>query len=174
MELIETVTVGASGAASIDFAAIPQTYTDLVILVSSRTNYGSVADYIRVQVNSSGSSYTTSEIYSYQYSVYGSGNTSISTNVALKGATGANATSSTFGIGTVYIPNYTSSNPKIITIEAFGIHNDTTTGGSLVGGQWTGTSAISAVSISGLGSQVQYSTASLYGIKAGSGGATIS
>lgn len=37
-QIIQTVTVGAGGAASIDFSSIPQTYTDLKILLSGRTN----------------------------------------------------------------------------------------------------------------------------------------
>ena len=35
-KLIETVTVGVGGAASIDFTSIPQTYKDLLFVVSGR------------------------------------------------------------------------------------------------------------------------------------------
>ena len=34
---IATVTVGAGGAASIDFTSIPGTYTDLLVLISARS-----------------------------------------------------------------------------------------------------------------------------------------
>ena len=36
---LSTVTVGAGGAASIDFTSIPSTYTDLQILCSLKTSY---------------------------------------------------------------------------------------------------------------------------------------
>ena len=38
MKLIEAKTVGAGGIASIEFTSIPQTYTDLKILVSAKDN----------------------------------------------------------------------------------------------------------------------------------------
>jgi hypothetical protein len=52
-ELITSSTVGSGGAASITFTAIPQTYTDLKILYSTR-NSGSGDPWYQVliQVNS--------------------------------------------------------------------------------------------------------------------------
>ena len=41
---IQTVTVGSGGAASIDFTSIPQTYTDLKIVLSARTNRANATD----------------------------------------------------------------------------------------------------------------------------------
>ena len=38
MTPIQTVTVGSGGAANITFSNIPQTYTDLVIKISARSN----------------------------------------------------------------------------------------------------------------------------------------
>jgi hypothetical protein len=34
MTALSTVTVGAGGAATIDFTSIPQTYTDLIVKIS--------------------------------------------------------------------------------------------------------------------------------------------
>ena len=41
-KLIETVTVGSGGAASIEFSSIPQTYTDLKVVYSLRSTNSSV------------------------------------------------------------------------------------------------------------------------------------
>ena len=62
-KLIETVTVGSGGAASIEFGSIPQTYTDLVLVGSLRStstssNTGEY-DAFGYRFNSSTSGYTT-------------------------------------------------------------------------------------------------------------------
>jgi hypothetical protein len=37
-KLIETVTVGSGGAANIEFTSIPQTYTDLKLVISGKND----------------------------------------------------------------------------------------------------------------------------------------
>ena len=63
--LISTVTVGAGGAASIDFNSIPGTYTDLLLVVSVRsTRPAATNDGLFMSINGSGSSTTGSGINS--------------------------------------------------------------------------------------------------------------
>jgi len=50
--LLETITVGAAGAASVTFNSIPQTgYTDLVIKASPRSDRANVKDTIDLKFN---------------------------------------------------------------------------------------------------------------------------
>ena len=167
-KLISSVTVGSGGAANIDFTSIPQTYTDLLIKVSARTNRALENDEISVRLNAN-----TSSIYTYR-SINGNGTSTGSnteTNTTrfrnLNDISAANATSNTFGNTEIYIPNYanTSSN-KSVSFNSTGENNATL---SLVGmgaGLFGSTSAITSIELfPRIGPNfVQYSTAYLYGI----------
>jgi hypothetical protein len=161
MELIQAVTVGAGGAATIDFTSIPQTYTDLVIKLSSNAS-GSTP---RVRFNSSSSS-----IYKEKL-LYGQGNSaagaSASSNTWFEWiALGNYATSNFFGNCEFYIPNYTGSNNK--TILSDGITEVNATSGNniyLDAGLWSSGSAISVIQLyNSSGVFNQYTTAYLYGV----------
>ena len=65
MELIQAVTVGAGGAAFIDFTSIPQTYTDLKIVVSGRTDRVRSNDGSYMTLNFNGSSANRTDKYLY-------------------------------------------------------------------------------------------------------------
>ena len=60
---IATVTVGAGGAASIEFTSIPSTYTDLQVLVSTRASNASIINNQRWTFNSSSTGYSYKELY---------------------------------------------------------------------------------------------------------------
>jgi hypothetical protein len=77
-------------------------------------------------------------------------------------------TAFTFGNSEAYIPNYTSSNNKSVSIDTVVENNSSTVNiVALNAGLWSNTTAISLISIvPGSGSWVQYSTATLYGVKA--------
>ena len=88
---------------------------------------------------------------------------------------GANATSNTFGNTSVYIPNYAGSTNKSVSSDAVTENNATTASQQILASIWNNTSAITSIFVSDTGSNlVQNSTASLYGILRGSGGATVS
>ena len=160
-KLISSVTVGSGGASSIDFTSIPQTYTDLVLKVSSRMTNGSNNDLIYLTLNSSTSSFTTRWLY-------GSGSgTSSATDARLLGWTSNyNDTANTFGNAEVYIPNYTGSNYKSVSWDGVGENNATAAEASLSAQLWSNTAAITSVSlVPGAGTFVQYSTAYLYGVE---------
>jgi hypothetical protein len=165
--LISTITVGSGGAASIDFTSIPNTYTDLCLKTSLRTDRTSITSDMILQFNGD-----TSAAYSFRR-IYGSGSgtgsdtlSAGSTNGLSGFADGASATSSTFGNTEIYIPNYAGSTQKSWSTDGVNENNATTAYAGLYASLWTGTSAINRVTIKDYNSAnfVQYSSASLYGI----------
>ena len=78
MTPIYTVTVGAGGQAAIEFNNIPQTYTDLVIKVSSRTSANYVNGSFYLEFNDSATNRTAKRLFGA-----GSGTASSDTNLQL-------------------------------------------------------------------------------------------
>jgi hypothetical protein len=159
-QLIASVTVGAGGAASMDFTSIPSTYTDLVILMSSkRTNSGGSGSAM-MQFNG----VTTS--YSY-VRVFGNGSTASSGSGTdpLIGEAGEFSETG-YSSNYVYIPNYTSSNNKSYSADGLRENNATAAFMQFIAGLWSNTAAITSISIKPVtGTWIQYTTATLYGIK---------
>jgi hypothetical protein len=160
---ISTVTVGSGGAASIDFTSIPQTYTDLKIVLSARTDRAAAQDGLLVKLNDSTTSFTYRNLIGDGSAA---SSASASTATALR-ATGATATASVFSNGEYYLPNYTSANNKSYSTDNVLENNATTTTLNLYAGLWSNTSAVTSISIVSENSAnfVQYTTATLYGIK---------
>jgi hypothetical protein len=164
---IATVTVGAAGAASIDFTSIPSTYTDLCIKVSARDARAVVASSIVLQINgSTASSGIYRRIYgdgTSAFSDYSSGDTTVQSGHS----DGNSATANTFGNVEIYIPNYAGSANKTFLSDGVAETNATTTFMSLVAGIWANTAAITQITIKPATAVnfLQYSTATLYGIK---------
>jgi hypothetical protein len=162
--LIEKITVGAAGASSITFTSIPQTYTDLLVVLSLRSARPS-------QTNSSAKIYFNSNTSNYTWrELGGNGATAFSNNGSTPGYTyipATNATASTFGNAYIYIPNYTSSNNKSYSMDGVDETNASTIDAqTLFAGLWSNSSAITSITIEENNSStfVQYTTAYLYGI----------
>lgn len=160
MELIQAVTVGAGGAASISFTSIPATYTDFLVKGSVRTNRSDGSDWVSITL-SSGGTYT-------QKTIVGNGSSAVSDSSVPSGmATDGNtATSNTFGSFELYLPNYAGSNAKSYSLDSVSENNATTAYAQLFAGLGSGTSAVNSITFTpqyGTGF-VQYSTAYLYGI----------
>jgi hypothetical protein len=160
---IASVTVGSGGAASIDFTSIPSTYTDLCIKHSLRIGGTSVQDVVDISFNGSTASFSGRILF-------GTGAAAASTSSYTRGAgTMAewNFTANTFGNSEIYIPNYAGSNNKSLSADGVSENNGTTALAILFATLWSNTSAITSISLTpyGGGSFVQYSTATLYGIK---------
>jgi hypothetical protein len=162
-EAIATVTVGSGGAANMEFTSIPQTYTDLVIKASTRTNYGTQADACILQFNSNSSSYSMIRLQGS-----GSAASSNSNTTNIRAVTDEdNATANTFGSWEAYVPNYTLSNNKSVSLDSVMENNATAAEQNLVAGLWSNTAAITSIKLLPLNGTAfkQYSTATLYGIK---------
>jgi len=164
--LIETATVGSGGAASIAFTSIPQTYTDLMMVMSIRTNRASVADYAAVSFNSSTSSFSLRLLIGDGSTTSSNSYTTSPDSRIVGQAVGDSSTASVFSNGSLYIPNYASSNYKSYSFDAARENNTSGNEMSLGAGLWSDTAAITSIAITSWGSAtlLQYSSASLYGI----------
>jgi hypothetical protein len=158
-KLIQTTTVGVSGAASIDFTSIPQTYTDLKIVSSLRgTGAGS---QILLTFNSSTASFSSRYLF-------GDGSTTSSGTLARYAGPfpSSTFTASVFSNSELYIPNYTGSSNKSYSADSVTENNAVGSYLSFVAGLWSVTSAITSITLSTDSANfAQYSSASLYGIK---------
>lgn len=172
MELIQTVTVGAGGASEILFSSIPSTFTDLYLVCSLRSARATIGDDIVFRFNGdTGANYGWRALLGT-----GSSTTSSANGAATVGYFGicsaSSSTSSTFGNQSLYIPNYTASTAKSASVDAVSEHNGTESYQFLTANRWSGTDPINTIRVfSDTGNNfVQYSSASLYGITAGSDG----
>lgn len=165
VQIGSTVTVGAGGATSIQFTSIPQTYTDLVVKASLRSNRSPAnQDNPVIRFNSSTSNYTIRR-------VYGDGSATgaaTNTKLYLGNCPASGATASTFGNIAVYIPNYTASNNKSVSVD--GVQEDSIASAysEFAAGLWSDSAAITSIKLELDDTSrafVQYSTATLYGIK---------
>jgi hypothetical protein len=163
--LINHVTVGSAGAASIEFGAIPQTFTDLHLVVSGRSTGAVVAANISMTFNGSNSGYETRNIWGNGAAVQ---NDSSSTSFLYGSVavSGASATASVFGNSSFYILNYAGSTNKPVSMDFVTENNATTAYNVFVTGLWSNTAAINQITmVLNSGNFAQYSSASLYGIK---------
>ena len=166
--LLETITVGAAGASTVTFNSIPQTgYTDLVIKASVRTNRaGTGGDGLNLTFNGSGgTAYSDRFLRGDGASATSFTDTSAAVIYGTRATTAGN-TASTFSNTEFYIPNYTSSNYKSVSIDGVTETNATTAYAELVAGLWSNTAAITSIGISALGTIQEHSTFSLYGVSA--------
>jgi hypothetical protein len=169
----------ASAAASITFSSIPQTFTDLYLVTSLRTtrNTGDF-DGLFLRINGSSASEYSARLL---YGTGSGGGASLSTTQAEliyhHYAVTNIQTANTFANAAMYIPNYTSSSAKSISTDSVTEVNGTTNIMNISAGLWNNSSAITSISFGSNSSSdfMQYSSATLYGITAGSsGGVTVS
>ena len=167
-EAIATVTVGSGGSSSIEFSSIPQTYTDIQLLMSLRTNIASPQDQVNMRVNFD----LTAGIYAYRRLV-GEGASPSTTsgsanNLEMNWAPAANQTANVFGQHSIYFADYASSSKyKSMVIQIVNEGNSSQVFGQVLqAGLYSSNTAITSIQIYCFGSIfVQYSTATLYGIK---------
>jgi hypothetical protein len=164
-KLIQTITVGSAGAASIEFGSIPQTYTDLMLVVSGRSVYAANATAIYMRFNNdTGTNYSRRRLHGSGSSVLNGSSTdnSLIMSVFLDGAS---STASVFSNASVYIPNYAGSTQKSVSTDSATENNATEAYTTFQASLWTGTAAITSITILGDADFAQYTSASLYGIK---------
>ena len=157
--LIEAKTI-STAVANITFSSIPATYTDLKIVFSARTSGSS--DAFLIWFNGAAANLSSKNIQGYGSSTVISGGFS-----GISGGIPASSyTANTFNNAEFYIPNYTTSNFKSISLDSVPENNAVLTRQVLTAGLWSDTAAITSVTIDGNGDNlVQYSTFYLYGIK---------
>jgi hypothetical protein len=169
VKLIQTVTLGATGTSTLDLINIPQTFTDLVVLASIRTSRsGFEADDLHFRINGS-------SVNSAVRRLQGQGNSVVSgtaDNPPIGNASGS--ASDTFSNVSIYIPNYTGSAAKGVSIDSVTEHNSTFAFQVIAAHLTDSTSAVTSIGFfSTTGSNfLTDTTISLYGITKGSDGIT--
>jgi hypothetical protein len=165
-QLIASSTVGAGGAASIDFSSIPSTYTDLCLKISARVDASGGASSFNINVAINGVSTNRSWRLLEAYdgtNVWSNNNTTA--RLAVVG--GSTTTASTFNNAEIYIPNHAGSNNKSISSDFVSEQNSSTVNSlGFYAGLWSQTTAINQLTLTSTsGNFVQYTTAYLYGVK---------
>jgi hypothetical protein len=159
---IADVTV-ATPQANIEFTSIPSGYTDLKLVVSARsTSSNTFENYI---LTFNGSSQTGMSARHLFGTGTASGSATYSSGDGSVFSIPANVTTNTFGSAEIYIPNYTSSNNKSISIDNVSENNAAAGQQNLQASLWSNTAAITSIrlALSG-GNYATNSTATLYGI----------
>jgi hypothetical protein len=158
--LIASSTVGSGGASSITFSSIPQTYTDLKLELSGRSSDGNFGVLIRL--NNALSTYTGKFIEGVNTSA-----TSYNSNNALGAYLNySTQTANTFSSSSMYIANYTTSSNKSNSVDTVQESNSTSGVYSAIGAKiFADSSAITSIVLTINTLFVQYTTATLYGIK---------
>jgi hypothetical protein len=171
--LIAHTEVGSGGSASIVFNSIPQTFTDLLLVTSLRGNFADTYSRAIVNFNSTSTGYTTRILYG---SGSGSGVSLTETNRPyISVGVGTSATASTFSNDLTHIPNYRVAANKSFSTDSVSENNATNAFQFMMAHLWASTDAITSMTITPFdgSSLAQYSSATLYGITAGSDGTTV-
>lgn len=158
--LLGNITLSAS-TSSVTFSNIPQSgYTDLKIVISARFDTANTA--IKTGFNGLTTNLTTRYLYGS-----GSAASSAAANEIYAYANSSSYTANTFGNSEIYIPNYTSSSAKSVSVDAVTENNATSADMLLAAGLWNNTASITSVTLVPIsGNFVANSTFSLYGIAA--------
>ncbi len=159
---IATTNVGSGGTSTITFSSIPQTFNDLVVLMSIRSTSGNT-NATQMAVNGD----TTSGNYSA---------------IVLENAGGAagfiptpqyfvgtfqppNYTANIFSSHKVHIPSYTNARRKTWIGESAAENNATTGVADAFGVRWNNTAAITSLTFTlATGNFAEFSSITLYGI----------
>ena len=168
MTVIEHIEL-ASAASSITFSSIAADFTDLYLVTSLRTTSADTAwNDAFLRPNSATTNLSARALY-------GTGSSAASFSVSdirLYANAGA-STSNTWSNSSIYLPNYAGSSNKSVSIDSVSENNSTTAIQAILAGLWSQTTAISSLEIvSGAGNFAIGSSATLFGITAGSDGTT--
>jgi hypothetical protein len=154
----------ASSAASVTFSAIPSTYTDFEILVSAR-NTDTGTTYLDLTINSDGATNYSGTRLEGNGATVGSNRYSSAVKINTFRISCSTDTANTFSGGSIYIPNYTTTAAKPISMISHEETNSTTAYINAQAALYRGSSAITSFTLtSAIGSFVANSSFYLYGI----------
>jgi hypothetical protein len=171
--LIETKTVGTA-TNTLQFTSIPQTYTDLYITLSVRTSIADNIGYTTLRVNNATTNWTTRHMQGNGAAVASSSGTGAPDFFG----SGGNTTANTFGNGSVYIPNYTGSANKSLSIDFVSENNASGAFSAMqriVAALWSNSAAITSFEVvaDGVTNLSVGTTVSIYGILKGTDGIVV-
>ena len=163
-ESIATITVGSGGAVNATFTSIPQTYTNLQLRCMGKSSYsgtGLVNGGIILNSDSSGSNYSSHNMYGNGASAAGDGQANYNGQSWFFPTSGENG----WAVAIFDILDYTNTN-KFTTIRGLtGVDNNGSGRISFTSSNWRNTAAVTSITIPSEPLWVQYSTFALYGIK---------
>lgn len=166
MQPIYTQTASGS-ATTIAFNNIPQTFTDLKVVISARTTASANRDATYIGFNGSFANYSRTNILGLDTNAVVSNRQTNAANIQIGDVPAATATANTFSNLEVYIPNYTSSIFKAFSSDSTSENNSTTSWVvGLFGLLWSNTAPITSLIIYS-GTFTTNSTFTLYGITKG-------
>jgi hypothetical protein len=154
--------------ASVSFTGLgsySSTYTDLKVVTSTRSATTNSAIYIKF--NGSSSNYSMKSLFTFCTAPFANGASGSEAYIGNWTAVASNQTSNTFGSQDWYIPNFSSSNYKSISVDGVQENNATFSILMMNAGLWSDTSAITsmAFTLEGGDSFASGSSFYLYGIK---------
>ena len=165
--LAKTVLTG--NQTTVTFSGIVNTYTDLVVVASARTDVALVQDFIKVSFNSVTGAYSTIWLIGTGGgATVSSGQTNLANEIRwYYAATGANATSNTFANAELYIPNYAGSTNKPTSGTGVAETNASAVNMAATAGLMNNTAAITSITLAPWSGPnfVSGSRFDLYGIK---------
>lgn len=169
MTLIQTITAGGGGAATLDFTSIPGTYNHLVLLFNGKgdTGGGEVSVFLRFN-NDTGSNYDGQWIQGQGSSPLSGAVSANGDGVFIGNITDGGGLSGRAGAIRVEIVDYANTNWGKIALSRYGYHNNGGFSNLRTGetyGNWNSTSAINRVTVRPASGNFQAGTkASLYGM----------
>jgi hypothetical protein len=143
-KLIEGKTL-SSAVSSVTFSSIPQTYTDLQLLISSRATQNVTRELVKILPNGSTTSNTRLLLFGYDSGSVASGS---DTDKYIGWQSGNSTTANTFSNFSVYFPNYTSSNYKSYSADTVAENNSSTSWiVALNASLWSNTASLTSIEI---------------------------
>jgi hypothetical protein len=161
-----------SAAASITFSSIPGTFTDLYLVLLLRRDSSSGTGTLKLNFNGVTTSTYSSRRLEGTGSAVSSDSQSGATFIRIGQVGNSTNTADTFTSTAIYLPNYTASAAKSASSDSVTENNGTDAYQNIIAGLWSVTDAVTSLEIApeGSGSFVSASSATLYGILAGSDG----
>lgn len=160
MTLVSTVTAGSGGATQFEFASIPQTGKDLLLLASLRTDTS--AGGVVLRFNGSTSGYANRLLQGTGTGV--SSYTNLTTGGFLGDTSNSSNTTNAFGLLSTYIPNYAIAAAKSYNTDHVSENSGSAANQWIIASSWSSASAITSMVITPQSANnfIQNSVISLY------------
>jgi hypothetical protein len=153
-----------SGGTALTFNSIPDTYTDILLVMSPRGN-GFNGTELYLTFNSNTSSYSGKYMWKDGNTASVTSANNNSNNSLIGIIPGTQAGSNVYGSVQVYVPNYAGSTNKSFSVDSASERNGADQWLFLGAGLWSNSAAITSVTITASANYLGDSTAYLYGIK---------
>jgi hypothetical protein len=158
-----TSNVLSTTTANVTLSSIPSTYTDLLLKYSIRGSAGAATDTLILRLNGSSSAVYSRTRLTGDGTNASSARTSSATSITTYLFNASASTSNTFTSGEIYIPSYTLSQHKPLSLNMSEEDNSATAYTVALAGLFRDTATISSIYLEG--NFVSGSSFYLYGVK---------